>query len=92
MSVSLARRIRRIGYLPKLTLEEVLDAHQITKLKNAETKPEIRAEIENSIQQALSNHPRALTLTPEEIAQQTTVLRGLAKARRLKALGKKAKA
>lgn len=67
MPVSLARRLRRIGYLPKLTIDQIVDANQIKKLQNAAKKPRLQAAILESISQEI-NHPRAMVLDPTNLA------------------------
>lgn len=103
MSTSLARRTRRIGLLPQLSVEEVMDQNMATKLATARKKaangePDAvknLADLEADIARQLApRRIQRLDLTPEEIAKQAEVLRTEAKAKRInarrKALGKSA--
>lgn len=94
MSTSLARRTRRIGLLPQLSLEEVLDTNMLTKLKNARDRAAsgkaddvaYLAELEADLTRQVSGRRvQKLDLTPEEIAKQAAELKELAKAKRVDA-------
>jgi len=76
MPVSLARRLRRIGYLPKLTIDQVVDPNQVKKLQNAAKKPRLQAAILASIAEEI-NHPRAMELDPADRATVEALVRKL---------------
>lgn len=91
MATSLARRVRRIGLLPQLTIEELMDDNMKTKLKHATEKAEsgrpedvaYLAELTGDIKrQLLPKTIRRLNMSPEEKATEAAKLRAEAKAAR----------
>lgn len=94
MSTSLSRRIRRIGLLPQLSIDDVIDENLATKLKHAKEKASSGSEeavakladLESDIARQLApTRVRHLELTTEEVAAQTVSLRAAAKAKRVAA-------
>lgn len=94
MSTSLARRISRIGLLPQLALDAVLDDNMLQKLTNARRRAESNkaedmdylAELEADLsRQVAHKRVRKLELTPEDIATQAKYLQETAKAKRVEA-------
>lgn len=97
MAVSLARRIRRIGLLPQLSIEELMDDNMRSKLANAKARLEAATdpaiisaerqrhdEIWAAIKQEVSPlRQRRLELEPADRIKQVADLRGQAKAHRI---------